>query len=86
MECENNWQRHESVSRNTHTHRGQITPGQMGIAVNTGERLFGKGAGGGGGGVALFMAPVSEKGYESITLRASFGLCESPRVQELKGW
>lgn len=28
--CENNWQTHESMSKNAHTHRGQITPGQMG--------------------------------------------------------
>lgn len=44
LECENNWQRHESGSENTH--RGQITPGQMGMV-----RVVSRGGGSGGGGV-----------------------------------
>lgn len=45
--------------------------------VNRGERL---------GGVAMFIPPVSGKGCKSITPCATFGLCKSPEVRELKGW
>lgn len=37
-------------------------------------------------GVAMFMPLVSGKGYKGITPCATFGLCKSPGVQELKGW
>lgn len=45
--------------------------------VSRGERFWG---------VAMFMPLVSGKEYKSITPCATFGLCKSPGVQELKRW
>lgn len=72
-QCENNRQRHESVSE--HTQSGQITPSQMGMVKWTGDRDYGR--------VAMCMPLVSGKGYKSIIPCA---LCKFPKVQELKGW
>lgn len=51
LECENNWQRHESGSENTH--RGQITPGQMGMV-----RVVSGCEGDGGGGCNVYATSV----------------------------
>lgn len=67
--CENNWQKHESVSKNT---RGSHNPwpdgdGQGGMVVGV---------------LAVMFTPlVSGNGYSSISPCATFGLCIFPGVR-----